>query len=139
MTDEKQYCTAEAVIKFTGIKPKTFGFEKEDNTSLETMINTWIVQATDMIDRYTHTSQDLENIPPTIVNVCMRLTRNMVVAAIATKNSPLIKPNDWTIRTVPSTVFSDDLKDDLAPFTKEEVRRDKAHISFGVVTGGKIT
>jgi hypothetical protein len=43
----------------------------------------------------------------------------MVSLAIQSRDSPIIKVNDWTIATVPSDIFTDELKDDLKPFIKD--------------------
>lgn len=59
----------------------------------------------------------------------------MVTFAESRKNSPLLKVNDWTIKTVPTEILTDDLRQDLKPFTKEELRDDKSRIQFLAVTG----
>jgi hypothetical protein len=43
----------------------------------------------------------------------------MVRLAVQNRDSPIIKVNDWTIQSVPSEIFTDDLKDDLKPYIKD--------------------
>jgi hypothetical protein len=43
----------------------------------------------------------------------------MIGLAVQKRDSPIIKVNDWTIQTVPSNIFPDELKDDLKPFIKD--------------------
>jgi hypothetical protein len=43
----------------------------------------------------------------------------MVKLAVQNRDSPIIKVNDWTIQTVPTDIFTDDLKSDLKPYIKD--------------------
>lgn len=134
MTDEnKRYCEASDVILVTGITPKTFRLQNDKE--LTDIVTDWVEQATALIDSYTKTTQDIGNVPLAMKNICIRVTANMVTFAESRKNSPLLKVNDWTIKTVPTEILTDDLRQDLKPFTKEELRDDKSRIQFLAVTG----
>ena len=113
------WISVEQVINFHGLKPKHLNLEREDTEKLDEIVSDWISQSEDLINTYTNRHYTDENVKPAVQNVCLSLTSNMVKLAIANRDSPIIKVNDWTIATVPDEVFSDKLKDDLKPFVKD--------------------
>ena len=113
------WISVEQVINFHGLKPQHLNLEREDTEKLDEIVSDWISQSEDLINTYTNRHYTDENVKPAVQNVCLRLTSNMVKLAIANRDSPIIKVNDWTIATVPDEVFSDKLKDDLKPFVKD--------------------
>lgn len=124
------------VIELTGVKPQTFRFEKGDTASLETLLEKWILQSEGLIISYcNYDFNDLDEIPSAVVNVCLRLTANMVAFAQARNDTPVIKVKDWTVQTVSSNVFSNDLKRDLTPFVHEQKSYKSDRIDFFVITG----
>lgn len=129
----KYYCDAKDVIIVTGITTKTFRLDTDDE--LNNLVTEWIGQASALIDSYTKTTQDTENLPLAIKNICIRVTSNMVTFAESRKNSPLVKVNDWTIKTVPTEILTDDIREDLKPFTKESIRNDKSNIDLLTISG----
>ena len=58
----------------------------------------------------------------------------MVTLAVQRRDSPIIKVNDWTISTISSDIFSDDLKEDLKPFVKD-AGSDYTKVGFFAITG----
>jgi hypothetical protein len=60
----------------------------------------------------------------------------MVKLAIQNRDSPIIKVNDWTIQTVPTDIFTDDLKDDLKPYIKDSSTEPNS-IGVLAITGDK--
>jgi hypothetical protein len=113
------WISVENVIDFTGLKPQHLNLEKGDTPALEEIVEEWINQAQDLINVYTNRNYTDENVRPAVQNICLRLVRNMVSLAIQSRDSPIIKVNDWTIATVPADIFTDELKDDLKPFIKD--------------------
>ncbi len=111
------------VIAFHGLKPKHLGFDKDDDTKLNEILTKWISQSEDLIKTYTNNNFTTE-VPDAVKNICLRLTSNMVTLAIQKRDSPIIKVNDWTIKSISSEIFTDDLKQDLHPFII-----DKSHVS----------
>ena len=77
----------------------------------------------------------MEEIPPAVVNVCLRLTANMVALAQARKDTPVIQVKEWNVQTVSSNIFSNDLKRDLTPFVHERKSYKGDEIDFFVITG----
>ena len=124
------------IMEFTGVKPQTFRFDKDDLSSLETLLEKWILQSEGLIMSHcNHDFSDYDEIPSAVVNVCLRLTANIVALAQARKDTPVIQVNEWNVQTVSSNVFSNDLKRDLTPFVRERKSYKSDRIDFFVVTG----
>ena len=113
------WISVDDIINFHGLKPKHLNLDKDDTSKLESIVSGWIEQSQDLINMYTNRNYTDETVRPAIQNICLRLTSNMVRLAIQNRDSPIIKVNDWTIQTVPSDIFTDDLKDDLRPYIKD--------------------
>jgi hypothetical protein len=125
------WISVDDVINFHGLKPKHLNLDKDDNAKLHDIVSEWIIQSEDLINRYTNRNYTDDTVRPAIQNVCLRLTSNMVKLAIQNRDSPIIKVNDWTIQTVPTDIFTDDLKDDLKPYIKDSSTEPN---SIGVLT-----
>ena len=114
------WISVDDVIHFHGLKPQHLNLAKDDTTTLEEIISDWILQSESLIKTYCHIhSISDEDVSDAMKNVCLRLTSNMVSLAIQKRDNPIIKVNDWTIQGLSSDIFTDDLKDDLAPFVKD--------------------
>ena len=125
----------EDVKKFTGVKPKHLKLKEEDE--LDDVLTEWILQSQDMITSYTH--NDFKNgVPPAVRNICLRLTRNMVMLSIASRDTPITQPNEWTVQILDSKIFSQDLKDDLNPFVEQAVTGKSDKVFVYTVTGEDI-
>ena len=113
------WISVDDVINFHGLKPKHLNLDKDDTTTLQEIVSGWIEQSQDLINMYTNRNYTDTTVRPAVENICLRLTSNMVKLAVQNRDSPIIKVNDWTITTVPSDIFTDDLKEDLKPFIKD--------------------
>lgn len=113
------WISVDDVINFHGLKPKHLNLDKDDTSKLETIVSGWIEQSQDLINTYTNRNYTDETVRPSVQNICLRLTANMVNLAIQNRDSPIIKVNDWTVQTVPNDIFTDELKEDLNPFIKD--------------------
>lgn len=113
------WISVDDVINFHGLKPKHLNLDKDDTTTLEEIVSGWIEQSQDLINMYTNRNYTDTTVRPAVQNICLRLTSNMVRLAVQNRDSPIIKVNDWTIQSVPSDIFTDDLKQDLKPFVKD--------------------
>ena len=120
------FCTVDEVINFTGLKPSHLNLSRDDEEKMNEIVEVWISQCEDLIKSYCNNDFKKYNckIPPTVQNVCLRLCSNMVALAIARRDTPITKVNDWQINIVNMRIFSNDLKDDLAPYVI-----DKSHSS----------
>ena len=130
------WITTSSVVNFHGLKPKQFNLEKTDETGLHNMLCEWIRQCQSLINTFTHRSYSPSDCPGAVQNVLLRLVSNMVTLAIQRRDSPIIKVNDWTISTISSDIFSDDLKEDLKPFVKD-AGSDYTKIGFFAITGSE--
>ena len=130
------FVDADEVIRFTGLKPKMLKLQTNDDGELYVMVEEWIKQSEDLIKSYCN-NEFKNEVPGAVKNVCLRLTSNMVTQAIARRDTPITKVNDWNISTVGSRIFTNDLKEDLAPF-----KIDKSHssdkIDLFAITGDNI-
>ena len=130
------FCTVDEVINFTGLKPSHLNLSKDDDTKMNEIVETWIIQCQDLIKSYCNNDFKMySKIPDAVQNVCLRLCSNMVALAIARRDTPITKVNDWQVNIVNMRIFSNDLKDDLEPWVI-----DKSHVSdkidFFAITGG---
>ena len=128
------WITTNSVINFHGLKPKQFQFDKTDNTGLNNLLCEWIRQCQSLITSFTHRDYTPGTCPGAVQNVLLRLVSNMVTLAVQRRDSPIIKVNDWTISTISSDIFSDDLKEDLKPFVKD-AGSDYTKVGFFAITG----
>lgn len=124
--------TPSEVIEITGVKPQIFRLK--DTESLETLLDKWIIQSEDLIISYCNNSFE-SGVPPAVKNVCLRLTANMVAFSQSRNNTPVVKVNEWSVQTVSSKIFSNDLKQDLEPFRIERKSHKSDKIDFFTIVG----
>lgn len=92
-----------------------------------TFLKKWISQSEDMIKSYTN-NKFSDEVPDTVKNVCLRLTANMISLAIERRDAPRTIVTDWGTRVSSSKIFTEDLKEDLTPFIKENpIKATKYH------------
>ena len=116
------WISVDDVIAFHGLKPQHLNINKNDKDAddqLAAIVTNWIIQSQDLINMYCNRNYTSSTVRPAVQNIALRLTSNMVKLAVQNRDSPIIKVNDWTITTVPSDIFTDDLKEDLKPFIKD--------------------
>lgn len=132
------FCTVDEVKDFTGLKPSHLNLQKDDEEKLDEIVETWIKQSTGLIKSYCHNDfTKYEDIPDAVQNVCLRLCANMVALAIARRDTPITKVDDWQVNIVNMRVFSNDLKDDLEPWVIDKsTKSDK--IDFFAITGSDV-
>jgi hypothetical protein len=128
------WISVDNVIAFHGLKPQHLNLDKTDVDGLEEIVSDWILQSQDLINIYTNRHYTDETVRPAVQNICLRLTSNMVKLAIQNRDTSIIKVNDWTIQTVPSDIFTDDLKNDLRPFVKDS-SNEPGSIGVYAITG----
>ena len=130
------WISVDDVINFHGLKPKHLNLDKDDTSKLESIVSGWIEQSQDLINTYTNRNYTDTTVRPSVQNICLRLTANMVNLAIQNRDSPIIKVNDWTVQTVPNDIFTDELKEDLKPFIKDSSTEPDS-IGVLAITGGR--
>lgn len=129
------FCTVDEVINFTGLKPSHLNLSREDEDKMNEIVEKWVKQSTSLIKSYCHNDfKKYKHIPKAVQNVCLRLTANMVALAIARRDTPITKVNDWQVNIVNMRIFSNDLKEDLEPWVIDKsTKSDK--IDFFAITG----
>lgn len=128
------WITVDDIVHFHGLKPQHLNLERTDTTGLNSIISDWILQCQDLINHYTNREYTDSTVPAAVQNVCLRLTSNMVALAVQRRDNPIIKVNDWTVQAIGSDIFTDDLKDDLAPFISDS-RNDYSKFDIFAITG----
>lgn len=121
------------VKQFTSVNPQHLKLSNDDVHKLDEILVEWITQSMDLIKSYTH-NQFANEVPPSVKNICLRLTSNMVKLAIERRDTPRTIVNDWQIKVSSSEIFTQDLKDDLTPFIIEHSTKSDP-ISFYAITG----
>lgn len=127
------YTTVEEVKQLSGVTPESLKLPKGDNEALTSILTGWINQCKSLIDAHCHTSWENE-VPGAVQNVCLRMASNMVALAQARKDTPLVKVNDWSVKIVDFNIFTQDLKNDLKPFVKDESNISDS-VEFQAITG----
>jgi len=123
MNEEQYYSTPEDVIKATGSEHKDFK-HIETEEELKAMIKGWLVEIKDFIDQDRNRDYHLEDeIPKGIHSIARRACVNMVIYAIQSQRSPVIRIGDWSIRMVEERVFTPSLLIDLHKFPAKPLFR----------------
>ena len=110
-TYTQYYSSVSDILDDTGIIPADIGFSDTGDITadqqLESKIESWLVEAKSMIDA--NRDQDysllLQNgkitaIPICIHNIAKRITINMANSAKLNRKSPVLKVNDYSVKTV---------------------------------------
>ena len=132
------YCTIEDVKDISRVTHKKLGLDKSTEfEKLDEILNKWILEASALINDYTNnplTSKELEAEGTKYYlyrNVSSRIVANMCALAAAYKSHSVVKINDWTIRTVPSEIFPQAMKDELGNYKNENTGNS---LGFGILT-----
>ena len=129
------YCSITDIISEAKIKPSHFGLETP--TELETRVQKWAEEAQSWIDEYTNNSfpdyPDPE-LPRLITLASEEIIHNIIISRRNRQDGQYIQSNDWTLKTVPYTIFTDEVKAMLKPYMNME-KYCGSNVDFFVVTG----
>lgn len=132
------YCNINDVIDEAKIKPTFFGLST--NEELQQRVTKWAEEAQSWIDDYCNQSfpdfPDPE-LPRLITLASEEIIHNIISNRRVRQDGQYIRSNDWTLKTVPTTIFTDDVKGILKGFIKETETYDNADVGFFVVTGAR--
>ncbi|WP_157078606.1 hypothetical protein [Methanobrevibacter filiformis] len=138
-TEEIMYCTPEKVITLTGVQPRHYNYdtenEEENETKLNELLNDYIITASEMINEYTN-NNFIENIPHTISFVCSLIVSNIITRNTVRRDIPFRQKDNWDQELVQVELFTDEIKELLEPFIvsdEEEVATND--ITFFAITG----
>ena len=127
------YSTVDDVIEFTGIRPGDLGLEDDpqgttDPESAESkmriLIESWLVQVKDLIDQNRNRDfhEEEDGVPPGIHNIALRVCANMVAQAVLRRDTPIVRVDDFNVRTVEDRVITSAIKDDLKQYARGSLR-----------------
>lgn len=123
MNNELHYSTSEDVIKATGIEKKSFK-NIETEAELKAMIKGWLIEVKDFIDQDRNRDYHLEDkIPRGIHSIARRACVNMVIYALQSQRSPVVRIGDWSIRMIEERVFTPSILADLHKFPAKSLFR----------------
>lgn len=130
------YCDINEVISEAKIKPKFFGLTTDEE--LENRVTKWAEQAQSWINQYTNTEfpdyPDAE-LPRLVTLASEEIIHNIIANRRVRQDGQYIKTNDWTLQTVPTSIFTDEIKGMLAPFVEMQPDYNNAEVEFFAVTG----
>jgi len=129
------YCNINDIISEAKIKPAHFGLETREQ--LEERVYKWAEEAQSWINEYTENTfpnYPDEELPRIITLACEEIIHNIIISRRARQDGQYIKSNDWTLNTVPYTIFTDEIKAMLAPYVKAD-KYCESNVDFFVVTG----
>lgn len=129
------YCDINDVISEAKIRPAHFGLETM--VELESRVQKWAEEAQSWINEYTNnTFPDYPDpgLPRIITLASEEIIHNIILSRRARQDGQYIKSNDWTLKTVPYTIFTDEIKAMLRPYMNME-KYAESNVDFFVVTG----
>ncbi len=104
------YGTYKMVKAATGVKPEDLSLNTEEE--LQHVIESWLLEAKDYIDRNRRRSFD-EDTPPMIENIAVRIVANMIGIATQRRTSPIIQTGDFNVQLVEDEVITQSIRSDL--------------------------
>jgi len=124
------YSSAEDVMQYTGVKPQDLGLD--DELKLKEVIEKWLIQIKDIIDRDRNRNFHKEGseVPPGIDHIAMRVCANVVAQASFRRESTIVQVDDYSIQMVDDQIFTKAIREDLSRYPRK--------MSFGmtIVKGG---
>lgn len=131
------YCSVSDIISEAKIKPSHFGLETD--ADLESRVLKWAEESQSWIDEYTNNSfpdyPDPE-LPRLVTLASEEIIHNIVISRRNRQDGQYIQSNDWTLKTVPHQIFTDEVKAMLKPYMNME-KYCGSNVDFFVVTGQK--
>ena len=108
------YSDAKKVIDFAGASPATLGLESQ--TQLETLVESWLVQIADYINRDRNRDFSAEEeVPPIIDNIALRMAVNMIRSAERQRTGSVVKfdATEDSLPVADARIFTDSIRRDL--------------------------
>lgn len=106
------YSSADEVIARTGVQPGDLG-QATDET-LATFLEALLDEVTDLINRRIGRSYLAEDpIPPGLVGIAADVAADSIRTMVATRQTPVVRIDDFAVTVLRSRVFSSDVRDRL--------------------------
>ena len=132
------YCDIQEVISEAKIKPSNFGLQTDEE--LENRVTKWAQEAKSWINEYINTEYEdypSPELPHLITLASEEIIHNIISNRRVRQDGQYIRSNDWTLRTVPTAIFTDEIKQMLKGFIHDTETYDNADVGFFVVTGAR--
>lgn len=112
------YSTAKKVKSFTGVQPGDIG--AADDAELTTWIEDRLIEIKDLIDQDRGRDYHAEGtVPPGIEHIALRMAGNLIGFAVMRRETPIVRIDDFTIRTVEDQVFTRAIAEDLSRYPRK--------------------
>lgn len=134
MTDDpKFYSSIDAVITRTGVSAEDLGFEfvefEESGSGEEesgeppydafgAFIEALLTEVTDLMDRHMRKSYLSETIPAGLNGIAADAAADSLREMVATRQTPVVRVDDFAVRVIQSRVLSNDIRDRLELYGK---------------------
>lgn len=106
------YSTVDEVISYTGVAPQTLGLNT--HSELETLLEIWLVQIKDLIDRDRNRNYTKEgDVPPGIDNIARRMAAHLVRSAERQRSNSVVDIDGNQLQVDDVSVFTDEIMKDL--------------------------
>jgi hypothetical protein len=106
------YGTAAAVITRTGVQPEDLGLA--DSDALTDFVEDVLAEVTELFDRKMRTSYlEEDTIPAGLSGVANDAASNSVREMVVTRQTPVVRIDDFAVRTIQSRVLTPDVLDRL--------------------------
>lgn len=122
------YSNAEDVITSAGVRPTDLGFAVY--AELEVWVDGRLEEISDLIDRHIAEEFQGEDAPAGIHGIARQMAVNLIANAVATRSTPVVRIDDWSVRVQQATVFTDDIKHSLSLYRDQprlHISRVKGH------------
>jgi hypothetical protein len=101
------YGSAAAVITRTGVKPEDLGLD--DDNALETFVDEVLAEVSELFDRSMRTSYLEGDVPAGLNGVANDAASNSVREMVVTRQTPVVRIDDFAVRTIQSRVLTPDI------------------------------
>jgi hypothetical protein len=105
------YSTAAAVRTATGIGPDDLALDSD--AALDAFIESLLLEATDLMDKVMHQSYLATTIPAGLNGIARDVCADALRVMVQTRQTPVVRIDDFAVRTVSSVTLSKDAKERL--------------------------
>jgi hypothetical protein len=106
------YSSAAAVLTRTGIDPADLGLGTDEE--LAEFLEALLAEVSDLIDRSMGRSYLTSTIPAGLAGIAADIAASSVREMVATRQSPVVRIDDFAVRTISAQMFSSDITKRLA-------------------------
>lgn len=111
------YGTAAAVLTRTGIQPSDLGLDDDD--ALTTFLEGLLTEVTDLMDRLMRKSYLTDTtIPAGLNGIAADTASDSVREMVATRQTPVVRIDDFAVRVIQSRVLGPDVKERLKLYAR---------------------